>query len=326
MLLLGRSNVCGACDMGVTPDRLPGYRPIDDEPARRRMEQLWGKPVAPDPGLDAQSMLESVSGLIVLADDPAAVLPMGLRAHAALEQLEFLVVLDAFFTPAVKAAHAVLPIASLVETEGTLTNMEGRVQRVRAATAPPGAARDGWRVLAELCARVGAGSGWNSDTDVLREIAEVVPRYSEVFPEVLSDGWGSSLTEGAVGRNFALRAGATEPLTSPDRPFVLGRDGALDWGTDPLVSHSPTLSREYQSERKLFPNGLVEMSAEDADALGVRSGWRVKLNSAHGGAVVPVRLRKDLRRGVLLTPYGFRNWLAGVLGEDGVTAVNVERA
>ena len=83
-------------------------------------------------------MLESVSGLIVLADDPAAVLPAGRRARAAMERMEFLVVLDAFVTPAVKAAHAILPIASYAETEGTFTNMEGRVQRVRPATAPPG--------------------------------------------------------------------------------------------------------------------------------------------------------------------------------------------
>ena len=68
------------------------------------------------------------------------------------------------------------------------------------------------------------------------------------------------------------------------------------------------------------------MSGEDADALGVRPGWRVKLSSAQGGAVVPIRLRKDLRRGVLLAPYGFRDWLADVLGEDGAAAVNVERA
>ncbi len=326
MLLLGRSNVRGACDVGVAPDRLPGYQRIDDEQARQRVQQLWGKPVPASQGLDAQSMLESVSGLIVLADDPAAVLPMGQRARAALERLEFLAVLDAFVTPAVNAAHAVLPIASLAETEGTLTNMEGRIQNVRAAAAPPGEAMDGWKVLAELCARLHVGAGWKSATEVLREIAEAVPHYSGTVSQVLNDGWGSSLLKEPEWVRFALRAASSEALTSTEHPFVLARDGAVDWGADPLVSYSPTLCREYQSERKLFPNGLVEMSAEDADALGVRAGWRVKLSSVHGGVVVPVRLRKDLRRGVLLAPYGFRGWLAEVLGEDGVAAVNVERA
>jgi NADH-quinone oxidoreductase subunit G len=271
-------------------------------------------------------MLESVSGLIVLADDPASVLPMGRRTRAALERMEFLVVLDAFLTPAVKAAHVVLPIASLAETEGSFTNMEGRLQKVRAATAPPAEARDGWKVLAELCARFDAGCGWSSATDVLREIAVAAPQYSRTVPQVLDGGWGSALVEESVWAGLDLRSSSTPALTSPERPYVLALDGASDWGSDPLVSYSPTLNREYQSERKLFPNGLVEMSGEDADALGVRPGWRVKLSSAQGGAVVPIRLRKDLQRGVLLAPYGFRDWLADVLGGDGVAAVNVERA
>ncbi len=326
LLLLGRSNVRGACDMGVAPDRLPGYERIDDGEARQRMQRLWGKPVPPGTGLDAQRMLEAVSGLIVLADDPAAALPMGQQARAALERMEFLVVLDAFETPAVQAAHAALPIASLAETEGTLTNMEGRVQRVRAPTAPPGEAMAGWKVLAGLCTRLDAGGGWNSATEVLREIAEAAPRYSRTVPEVLDDGWGSSLVEEPEWAGFTLQASPPDALTSPERPYVLARDGASDWGGDPLVSFSPTLSREYQSERKLFPNGVVEMSGEDADALGVRQGWRVKVSSAQGGAVVPIRLRKDLQRGVLLAPFAFRDWLAEVLGEDGVAAVNVERA
>ena len=84
---------------------------------------------------------------------PPSVVPMGQRAMAAMEQIEFLVVLDAFLTPTARIAHAVLPIASFAETEGTVTNMEGRVQRLRVATNPPGEARTGWQVLAELCGR-----------------------------------------------------------------------------------------------------------------------------------------------------------------------------
>ena len=107
---------------------------------------------------------------------------------------------------------------------------------------------------------------------------------------------------------------------------MLALDGAFDWGGDPLVSFSPTLSREYQSARKLFPNGFVEMNSEDADALGVRDGLAGETELRPWGGIVPIRLRKDLRRGALLAPYAFRDCLSGVLREDGVTAVNVERA
>ena len=251
LLLLGRSNVRGACEMGAAPDRLPGYERIDDGEARQRMQQLWGRPVPVGRGLDAQSMLESVSGLIVLADDPAAVLPMGQRARAALERMEFLVVFDAFVTPAVNAAHAILPIASLAETRGTLTNMEGRVQRVRRGDRSAGRGEG----LAGMCWLNFApasmpGCEWSSATDVLREIAQAAPRYSKAVPQVLDDGWGSSLVEEAEWASLDLQASPTEVLTSPERPYVLARDGASDWGSDPLISFSPTLNREYQSERK----------------------------------------------------------------------------
>ena len=325
LLLLGRSNVRGAGEMGVAPDRLPGYARIDDAAGRERLQRVWGKAIPHEPGLDAAGMLESASGLIVLADDPAAVLPQGRRARAAMERLEFLVVLDAFFTPAVKAAHAVLPVASLAETEGTLTNMEGRVQRVRPASAPPGQAMEGWKALARLCARFDAGREWSSAADVLNEIAEAAPRYSSVVRQAPADGWGSTLLEWPELASVAWRPNRGGVLTSPERPYVLAWDGVSDWGSDPLVAHSPTLSRDTQSERKLFPSGLVEMNSQDADALGVRAGWRVRLSSAHGEAVTPIRLRKELPRGVVLAPYGFRDWLADVLGEDGATAVKVER-
>ncbi|MCW5977737.1 MAG: molybdopterin-dependent oxidoreductase [Bryobacteraceae bacterium] len=324
--LLGRSNARGACDVGLAPDRLPGYEPIEDGEARRRVESVWGKALPSGAGLDADRMIENVSGLVVLADDPAAVLSAGQRARAAIERIEFLVALDAFVTPVVEAAHAVLPVASFAETEGTVTNMEARIQRVRPAGPLPGDAVEGWRALAELSARLGAGGTWNSAADVFHEIERAAPRYGGTAARIFDGGWGSALTEMPEAVRFNVQAAATQELTTAERPFVLAWDGAFDWGGDPLVSFSPTLSRDSQSERKLFPNGFVEMSGDDADALGVRAGWQVKLGSARGEAIVPIRRRDGLRRGTLLAPYAFRDCLAGVLADEGITAVQVERA
>ena len=161
--------------------------------AQQRLQDLWGKKLPLARGMDAESLLQSVSGLIVLADDPPSVLPMGQRAMAALEKIEFLVVLDAFATPTTRIAHAVLPIASFAETEGTLTSMEGRVQRLRVATDPPGEARPGWQVLAELCARFGVGGSYSSAADVLREIGQAAPRYARMEQGMSDDGWGGTL-------------------------------------------------------------------------------------------------------------------------------------
>jgi predicted molibdopterin-dependent oxidoreductase YjgC len=325
--LLARSNVRGACDMGVTPERLPGYEPLDDEGARQRLQELWGKQLPPDRGGSAEELLNSVSALIVVADDPPSVVPMGQRAAAAMGRIEFLVVLDAFATPSARMAHCVLPIANFAETEGTLTNMEGRVQSLRAATNPPGEARTGWQVLAELCAKFNVGNSYTSARDVLSEIARAAPRYAGIEQRLTEDGWGGALLEDLDDAKFAVHPSATTGVAAPASAgctHVLVRDGAFDWGRDPLVLYSPTLSRDYQTERKLFPNGFVEISERDAGALNLGGERRVRLTSVHGGAVVPFRVRTDLQHGVLSVPYAFRDHVASVLGTDSVTAVNVE--
>ncbi len=323
--LLARNNVRGACDMGIVPDRLPGYRPLDEKESQQRLQGLWGKKLPSTPGLDAESIVQSVSALIVLADDPPAVLPMGHRAMAALGKIEFLVVLDAFLTPTAQIAHVVLPIASFAETEGTITSMEGRVQRLHVATDPPGDARPGWQVLAELGAKFDVGAPYNSATEILREVGCASPPYERASE--VEDKWGGiGMAKASNGGKFRLFAAEAPPLTPTEGQHVLVRDGEFDWGRDPLVAFSPTLSRDYQSERKLFPQGYVEMCKLDADGVGVHPGRPVRLTSIHGDAVVPTRVRTDLKPGVLLVPYAFRDHLANVLGTHSVTAVKVEQA
>jgi len=323
--LLARSDARGACEMGVAPDRLPGYEPLACQAARHRLHSLWGRSLPSDRGMDTEAMLQSVRGLMILADDPASVLPRGERARAALQKMEFVAVLDAFVTEAVESAHLALPIASFAETEGTLTNMEGRVQRLRVATGPAGEARTGWQVLAELCVRFGVGGPYSSAADVLREITQAVPRYSGV-ERVLADGWSETLVRPADRANPVLQGARAAAPTSAQRPYVLAERGAFDWGKDPLVSFSPTLSRDSRSERKLFVEGFVEICQQDADAIGVRAGRRLRLISGHGQAVLPIRVKPDLKPGVLLVPYAFRDQAADVLGDKGLTAVQVELA
>ncbi len=322
--LLARSNARGACDMGVTPHRLPGYEPLWNGPAHARLETLWGRRLPSTPGMDAEALLQSAGGLIILADDPASVLPMGQRATAALRNIEFLVALDAFVTPATEIAHVALPIASFAETEGTVTSTESRVQRLRAATDPPGEARAGWEVLAELCARLGVAARYDSAASVLHEIAQAAPRYREV-ERVLDEGWSETRVGGSMRAKPVLQGRAEATLSSAERPYILAHRDAFDWTRDPLVLFSPTLSRDSRSERKLFPGGFVEISQQDADGLGVHVGRRVRLTSDYGEAVVPVRLSANIKPGVLLVPYACRDLVASVLAEDGITPVNVEQ-
>lgn len=327
--LLARSNTRGACDMAVVHDRLPGYERFDDARSRRRLQDLWGRDLPSVPGWDPETLLKSVSGLVVVADDPPSVVPMGRQALRALEKMEFLVVLDAFATPTARMAHVQLPIASFAETEGTFTNMEGRVQRLGPAVSPPAEARPGWKVLAELCARLGVGATYHSASDVLDEIGQAAPRYAAIRQQLSGDGWGGRLLERSNVSEPQVRDPATtssESLTSAERPYLLVRDPGLDWGNDPFVSFSPTLSRDYRPQQRAFPRGLVEMGQDDADALQLRTGRRVKLVSIHGEAVVPIQVREDLQPRVLLVPFAFRDHVSSVLGTDSLAAVRIERA
>jgi len=322
--LLARSNVRGACDMGVAPDRLPGYEPIANVSARQRLRTLWGKDFPTAPGMDAAGQINAASGLICVADDPPSVLPAGQRAMAPLSNIEFLVVLDSFLTPTARLAHVLLPIASFAETEGTFTNLEGRVQKLGAVCDPPGEARSGWQVLAELCRSFGIATSYDSAAEILRESEKAT--NGSCSPSRRGEGrQGEASTDAPLGPKFPLHGTTAATLTSPARPFVLACEGSYDWGRDPLVSFSPTLNREHLSLHKLFPKGFVEICKQDADRLGIHAGRQVKLCSDRGEERVPVRLRPDLQPGVFLVPFAFRDHLANVLGEDGITAVNLEQ-
>lgn len=327
--ILAWSNASGACDMGVVPDRLPGYERIYDAQAQERVQRIWGSQLPSRPGLCAENLLQSASGVVVLADDPPSVVPSEGAARSALQKMEFLVVLDSFVTPTTQIAHAVLPVATFAETDGTYTSMEGRVQQLRATTKPPGQARRGWEVLAHLCAKFDVDSRYRSASDVLREIGQAVPRYSGMEHRLADDQWHGELLADLSESKFTFASSRTIIATarpSTEYPYLLVRDGSGEWSNDPLVSYSPTLSREYRSQRKLFPNGFVEIPETDAALLGLRGARRAKLTSVHGSAVVPVVARADLESGVLSVPYVFRDRVSDVLSNNRVVAIGVKRA
>jgi predicted molibdopterin-dependent oxidoreductase YjgC len=322
--LPARGNLRGACEMGVAPDLLPAAVPLNEAAAVTRLTRAWGRAPALATGLSAEGMIGRVSGLVVVGDDLSAVMQGGQHALGVLAETECLIVLDAFVTATTRAAHIVLPVASFAESEGTTTNLEGRVQRFRAAAPPPGDAKPGWQVLAELAAMLGLVRSYQSAGDVLREIGEVVPAYAGVSDRVLDEAWGTFTSPAGDGREIRLRPIAAERFVAA-LPEVLALDGVFDWGSDPLVRYSPTLCRDYVSRRKLYPQGLLQMSKRDANGLGVRQGWTVRLASAHGEAVLPVVVSDELAAGVLLVPYAFRESVAGVLGGHTEAAVSASK-
>jgi formate dehydrogenase major subunit len=299
-------NLRGACEMGVRPDRFPLGRALDDTSARVFLRSVWEREPCAEPGLDAAAMLEQVGGLVAVGDEVSPAL--GRAGLDALARLRRLVVLDAFVTPTTRLAHVVLPIAAHAEAEGSVTNLEGRVQELRAGMPPPGSARPGWGVLSDLGVCLGLPAPYRSLADVRREIAEV----------------RRGLAAGA-GLRGQLQFPTLEELPA-DAGAVLVRDGVYDWGSDPLVLGSPTLRREPASLSKRFPQGLVEISPPDAERLSLRAGSSLRLTSAVGEAVVPFVLRPGLEPGLVLVPFAFRDQLESLLGKRRRTEVRLGRA
>ncbi len=328
-----RCNTRGALEMGATPHCLPGLRALDNDSAQKRLQRVWGREIASERGLDVETMLREVKGLMVVADDPPLALLAKEASRRAMAELECLIVLDAFVTQTVEASHIALPISSLAEVDGTITNMEGRVQWLRACRPPPGEARPGWCVLGELGTALGMSRTYESVQHVSEDILAVVPEYAEaasldgVLLGVPGDWPGLPVATTEIGDSSspAVRLREAEEGDAAEFPYRLLRVGAFEWGEDTYVDSSPTLSRDHRSRRKLHPDGYVEMGLEDAKKLGVRHGWRVKIVSTTGEVVIPVQLREDIEPGIVLVPFAFRDQLAPVSGRSAETAVNVER-
>ena len=158
--LRGQNNVQGACDMGCLPGVFPGYQPVADTEGRRKFEIAWGVALPSQPGLTATDMIQSaanggIKALYIVGENPMVSDPDLNKTEKALRQLHFLVVQDIFLTATAKVADVVLPGVSFAEKDGTFSNTERRVQRIRQVIAPVGNSKPDWQILVDLSARLG---------------------------------------------------------------------------------------------------------------------------------------------------------------------------
>ena len=188
--LLERSNVFGALDMGLSPTLLPGRVSTGSDAGVAALEEAWG-PLPEHTGHDSEGVLEAlkagdVSALLLVGADPVRDSPDPQLASDALEAAEFVVALDAFVTDSSVHADVILPVAVWGEVDGTVTNLEGRVQRVRPSLAPPGQVRPTHDVIDDLANRMGAGLGASNIAMISKEIADVAPAYAGVTMDYLT--------------------------------------------------------------------------------------------------------------------------------------------
>ncbi len=189
-----QNNVQGSCDMGMLPDYLPGYQPVGDEQARARLEELWGVKLPAEPGLNINEVFaigkkSKIKALYVVGENPLLAFPQKKQVKAVLEKLDLLVVQDIFLTETAQMADVVLPGVSFAEADGTFTNTERRVQRVRQAISPLADCRPSWRILADLSRHLGYNMpSYQSAAQVMEEIAQAVPLYGGISYRRLEQG------------------------------------------------------------------------------------------------------------------------------------------
>ena len=188
--LRGQNNVQGACDMGALPNVFSGYQRVDDPAMRAKFEKAWGVALPDKPGLTVVEILNAaaekrIRGLYVMGENPMLSDPDLNHVRQALEALDFLVVQDIFLSETAELADVVLPACSFAEKDGTFTNTERRVQRVRKALEAPGEAREDWRILCEVASRLGYPMGYADAEAVQREIASLTPIYGGISFERL---------------------------------------------------------------------------------------------------------------------------------------------
>jgi predicted molibdopterin-dependent oxidoreductase YjgC len=322
----GQNNVQGGGDMGAIPARLPGFLDVEDAAARAGFEDAWGTTVPPKAGLHLTAMFDAMEAgtlraLYVIGENPAQSEADAGRARRLLDGLDLLVVQDIVLTRTAEMADVVLPAAAAwAETEGTVTSSERRVQRIRKAIEPPGEARDDLEIIAALARRMGHDWGEVTAESAWDELRSLSPLHGGMSYRRLDEAGGLQWpcpTEDHPGTPYLhARLWDEDPtLRGRPAPFV-----AVEWQppVDPLSVEFPmrlTTGRHLDSfntgvqsagyRSPIRRGGVLDLSPEDAAALGVDEGDRVRVVSRRGSVEAPVGLDPGLRPGLAFLPVHF---------------------
>jgi predicted molibdopterin-dependent oxidoreductase YjgC len=319
--LRGQNNVQGGGDMGAIPNKLTGFQDIEtDHEARAKCGAEWDAVITPKRGWHLSQMFEAMeegelTALYVIGENPAVSEADNQRTNKLLSNLDILIVQDIFLTQTARMADVVLPAAnSAFESEGTVTNSERRVQRVRPALQPPGNAKDDIWIIAQLANRLGRDWGDPSAHDMWEEVRRLSPMHAGMSWERLEalggiqwpcpdeDHPGTPFLHARLWSEDPEEQGRKAPFSvvlyeppvdelDEDFPFRLTTGRRLD------SYNTGVQSGEYTSP--LRHEETLDMSPEDAEGLGVVEGDRVRILSRRGEVEAPMRLALGLRPGLL---------------------------
>jgi predicted molibdopterin-dependent oxidoreductase YjgC len=320
--LTEQNNLQGVCDMGMLPDRLPGYSFVSDENTRASFEKIWSTRLPTQPGLGARAVFNGdgkrqVKGLWLCRYDPISTAFRDVASS--LQHFDFIVVQHLFMTDSAQYADVVLPTTAFGEEQVSSTSTERRIQLSERVVDPPAGLTPGWQQIRDVAQRMGAHWNYDSAAQVMDEICESVPLYGGAHYENLAREYGRQwpctkdhplgtryLFQHSNGTRFRFAA-VSKPATAsaPEGfPFTLIFGHSLYyWNLNVLVRHSETLRREYRALWLDYPEGFVEINDEDAKQLGIRDGQRIRISAPTGSASTTARVTEEVRVGTVFIPY-----------------------
>ena len=351
--LRGQNNVQGACDMGGLPNVFTAYQSVADGAARSKLETAWGvSSLSPTPGLTATDMIEKagtgeLKALYVIGENPMVSDPDLNHAEKALGRLDLLVVQDIFLTETAQMADVVLPAFCFAEKEGTFSNTERRVQRVRKAVEAPGFAREDWRIICAIATRMGYPMNYSDSEAIFEEIRTVTPSYAGItYDRIKRKGihWPCPTEEHpgtpilhtrqftrGKGLFHAIDHRPSAELPDSEYPFMLTTGRVL------YHYHTGTMTMKSQGLNPLSPDCFVEISANDAARLNLTNGTMVDVLSRRGKITARIAISTKAVDGTLFIPFHFAKAAANRLTnaaldpvakipEFKVCAINIRKA
>lgn len=336
--LRGQNNVQGASDAGAMPWDYPGYQKVDDPDIVAKFRAVWGNTAPPKRGLSTTEIAEAwntgaVKSMYIMGENPLMSEPNLRHSYHAIEHLEFLVCQDMFINETGRFADVILPGCSWAEKDGTFTNTDRRVQRVRRVFEPFGDSRADWQIVCNVAMRLEkklnrpTTAGWDyaHPSEILEELGRLVPAYAGItydrlegdgllWPVPTRDHPGTPLLfqntfPRGRGKFFPLvyRASAEEP--DDEYPFILTTGRVLyHW-------HGGTLTRHSQLDFAM-PEALVEINPADAPHIPCRDGDPVRVSSRRGSIVLRARVTEKASPGVVFVAFHFAEAAANVLTID----------
>ncbi len=336
--LRGQNNVQGACDMGALPDVMTGYHKVMDSSVRKKFAYAWGVDTLPDsPGTKIPAMFDGimhgdVKALYLMGENIVMSEPNQAHTIDALNRINFLIVQDIFMTETARYAHVILPATCFAEKDGTFTNTERRVQRVRKALDPPGEAKDDWWIIQKLSQRMGYEMNYTGAEEIWEEIRRLTPSMSGItYERIDNEGiqWPcpDSTHSGTcyLYHNNIFPCGKVNfqpahwqpSAEQPDNEYPL----TLTTGRRLWHYHTGTQTRRSVGFNEINPEEVIELNEEDAAALSINEGENVKVISRRGSVITKVHLTERVPQGLCFMTFHFHEACANVLTNNAVDPV-----